>query len=74
MAGAASIATLTILGASAFVILAVFNLGFFLKLEGGLVDWLRHATSWKRIAALLDGLMTIVFAFDFLSLILIVLI
>ena len=71
MAGAAGIATLTILGASAFVILAVFNLSFFLKLENGLVDWLRHATSRQRIAALLDGFVTVVFSFDFLSLILI---
>ena len=67
MGGAGAIATLTVLGAFAFVVLVIGNWYFFRRQEMGLLEWLRNATSWQRLAALLDAIFTILTALDFLT-------
>ena len=71
MAEAGSILTITIIGACAFVILVALNMIFFLNQDKGVLDWLKHATSKQRIIAIIDGIMTFVFALDFLHILLI---
>ena len=66
MAEAGAILTTTIIGACAFLILVALNMIFFLNQEEGFLDWLKHATSKQRIIAIIDGIMTFVFALDFL--------
>ena len=68
MAVAGAIATLTILGAFAFVVLVIGNWYFFRRQEMGLLEWLRNATLWQRLAVLVDAIFTILMAFDFLTL------
>ena len=71
MAEAGSILTLTIIGACAFLILVALNMVFFLNQDKGVLDWLKHATSKQRIIAIIDVIMTFVFALDFLHILLI---
>jgi len=68
MAGAGAIATLTVLGAFAFVVLVIGNWYFFRRQEMGLLEWLRNATLWQRLAVLVDAIFTILMALDFLTL------
>ena len=70
MAEAGAILTTTIIGACAFLILVALNMVFFLNQDKGVLDWLKHATSKQRIIAIIDGIMTFVFAFDFLHILL----
>ena len=71
MAEACGILTITIIGACAFLILVALNMIFFLNQDRGIRDWLKHATSKQRIIAIIDGIMTFVFALDFLHILLI---
>ena len=71
MAEAGGILTITIIGACAFLILVALNMIFFLNQDRGIRDWLKHATSKQRIIAIIDGIMTFVFALDFLHILLI---
>ena len=68
MAAAGAIATLTLFGAFAFVVLVIGNWYFFRRQEMGFLEWLRNATRWQRLAVLVDALFTILMAFDFLTL------
>ena len=68
MAAAGAIATLTVLGAFAFVVLVIGNWYFFRRQEMGLLEWLRNATLWQRLAVLVDAIFTILMALDFLTL------
>ncbi len=68
MVGAGAIATLTVLGAFAFVVLVIGNWYFFRRQEMGLLEWLRNATLWQRLAVLVDAIFTILMALDFLTL------
>ena len=68
MAAAGAIATLTVLGAFAFVVLVIGNWYFFRRQEMGLLEWLRNATLWQRLAVLMDAIFTILMALDFLTL------
>ncbi len=70
MAEAGAIATLTVLGAFAFVVLVIGNWYFFRRQEMGLLEWLRNATLWQRLAVLVDAIFTILMALDFLTLLL----
>ena len=74
MAGAGGVLTITIIGACAFLILVALNMVFFLNQDKGFLDWLKHATSKQRIIAIIDGIMTLVTALDFLHILLIFLI
>ena len=67
MAGAGAIATLTVLGAFAFVVLVIGNWYFFRRQEMSLLEWLRNATLWQRLAVLVDAIFTILMALDFLT-------
>ena len=71
MAEAGSVLTITIIGACAFLILVALNMVFFLNQDKGVLDWLKHATSKQRIIAIIDVIMTFVFALDFLHILLI---
>ena len=71
MAEAGAILTITIIGACAFLILVAVNMVFFLNQDKGVLDWLKHATSKQRIIAIIDVIMTFVFALDFLHILLI---
>ena len=71
MAEAGGVLTITIIGACAFLILVALNMVFFLNQDKGVLDWLKHATSKQRIIAIIDGIMTFVFALDFLHILLI---
>ena len=71
MAEAGAILTTTIIGACAFLVLVTLNMVFFLNQDKGFLDWLKHATSMQRIIAIIDGIMTFVFALDFLHILLI---
>ena len=68
MAVAGAIATLTVLGAFAFVVLVIGNWYFFRRQEMGFLEWLRNATLWQRLAVLVDAIFTILMALDFLTL------
>ena len=68
MAVAGAIATLTVLGAFAFVVLVIGNWYFFRRQEMGPLEWLRNATLWQRLAVLVDAIFTILMALDFLTL------
>ena len=68
MAEAGAIAALTVLGAFAFVVLVIGNWYFFRRQEMGLLEWLRNATLWQRLAVLVDAIFTILMALDFLTL------
>ena len=68
MAAVGAIATLTIFGAFAFVALVIGNWYFFRRQEMGLLEWLRNATLWQRMAVLVDAIFTILMALDFLTL------
>ena len=74
MAEAGAILTTTIIGACAFLILVALNMVFFLNQDKGFLDWLKHATSKQRIIVIIDGIMTIVCALDFLHILLLFLI
>ena len=74
MAAAGAIATLTVLGAFAFVVLVIGNWYFFRRQEMGLLEWLRNATLWQRLAALVDVVVSIFMALEFLEVLLIFLI
>ena len=67
MAAAGAIATLTLFGAFAFVVLVIGNWYFFRRQEMGLLEWLRNATLWQRLAVLVDAIFTILMALDFLT-------
>ena len=67
MAAAGSIATLTVLGAFAFVALVIGNWYFFRRQEVGLLEWLRNATLWQWLAVLVDVIITGFGALDFLT-------
>ena len=71
MAEAGAVLTITIIGACAFLILVALNMVFFLNQDKGVLDWLKNATSKQRIIAIIDGIMTFVFALDFLHILLI---
>ena len=71
MAEAGAVLTITIIGACAFLILVALNMVFFLNQDKGVLDWLKHATSKQRIIAIIDGIMTFVFALDFLHILMI---
>jgi|TARA_B100001179_G_scaffold131583_1_gene94416 hypothetical protein len=73
MAAAGAIATLTLFGAFAFVALVIGNWYFFRRQEVGLLEWLRNATFWQRLAALVDVIFTIVVALDFLTILFVLL-
>ena len=74
MAEAGAVLTITIIGACAFLILVALNMVFFLNQDKGVLDWLKHATSKQRIIAIIDVIMTFVFALDFLHILLILII
>jgi hypothetical protein len=61
------IATLTILGAIAFVLLMIFNWYFFHRLDVSFMEWLKNATSKQRFAAVFDIVMSIALALEFIS-------
>ena len=67
MAAGGAIATLTLFGAFAFVVLVIGNWYFFRRQEMGLLEWLRNATLWQRLAVLVDAIFTILMALDFLT-------
>lgn len=71
MAAAGSIATLTVLGAFAFVALVIGNWYFFRRQEVGLLEWLRNATLWQWLAVLVDVIITVLGALDFLTILLV---
>ena len=71
MAEAGGVLTITIIGACVFLILVALNMVFFLNQDKGVLDWLKHATSKQRIIAIIDGIMTFVFALDFLHILMI---
>ena len=73
MAAAGSIATLTVLGAIAFVALVIGNWYFFRRQEVGLLEWLRNATLWQWLAVLVDVIITVLGALDFLTILLVLL-
>ena len=73
MAVAGAIATLTVLGAFAFVVLVIGNWYFFRRQEMGLLAWLRNATIWQRLFALVDAIVTILMALDFLTILFVLL-
>ena len=73
MASAGSIATLTVLGAFAFVALVIGNWYFFRRQEVGLLEWLRNATLWQWLAVLVDVIITVLGALDFLTILLVLL-
>ena len=73
MAAAGAIATLTVLGAFAFVVLVIGNWYFFRRQEMGLLKWLRNATLWQRLAVLVDAIVTILMALDFLTILFVLL-
>ena len=73
MAAAGSIATLTVLGAFAFVTLVIGNWYFFRRQEVGLLEWLRNATLWQWLAVLVDLIITVLGALDFLTILLVLL-
>ena len=68
MAAVGAIATLTLFGAFAFVILVIGNWYYFHRQEMGFLEWLRNATLWQRLAVLVDAIFTILMALDFLTL------
>ena len=74
MAEAGAIATLTLFGAFAFVVLVIGNWYYFHRQEMGFLEWLRNATSRQKMFALLDAIATIILAFEFLEVLLIFLI
>jgi hypothetical protein len=61
------IATLTIVGVIAFVLLMIFNWYFFHRLDVSFMEWLRNATSRQRFAAVFDIVMSIALALEFIS-------
>ena len=61
------IATLTILGAIAFVLLMIFNWYFFHRLDVSFMEWIKNATSKQRFAAVFDIVMSIALALEFIS-------
>ena len=73
MAAVGSIATLTVLGAFAFVALVIGNWYFFRRQEVGLLEWLRNATLWQWLAVLVDVIITVLGALDFLTILLVLL-
>ena len=73
MAEAGAIATLTLFGAFAFVVLVIGNWYFFRRQEMGLLGWLRNATLWQRLAVLVDVIVTVVGALDFLTILFVLL-
>ena len=73
MAVVGAIATLTLFGAFAFVVLVIGNWYFFRRQEVGLLEWLRNATFWQRLAALVDAIVTILMALDFLTILFVLL-
>ena len=73
MAAAGSIATLTVLGALAFLALVIGNWYFFRRQEKGLLEWLRSATLWQRLAVLVDVIVTFFGALDFLTILFVLL-
>jgi len=73
MAVAGSIATLTVLGALAFLALVIGNWYFFRRQEKGALEWLRSATLWQRLAVLVDVIVTFLGALDFLTILFILL-
>jgi|TARA_B100000530_G_C15769608_1_gene412988 hypothetical protein len=70
MSGVA-VATLSLLGVLAFVLLIVWNWYFFHRLDVGFLEWLRGATSMQRLAALLDGFFVFFGALHFLEVLMI---
>ena len=70
MSGVA-VATLSLLGVLAFVLLIVWNWYFFHRLDVGFLEWLRGATSVQRLAALLDGFVVFFGALHFLEVLMI---
>lgn len=70
MSGVA-VATLSLLGVLAFVLLIVWNWYFFHRLDVGFLEWLRGATSMQRLAALLDGFFVFLGALHFLEVLMI---
>lgn len=73
MAAAGSIATLTVLGAFAFVTLVIGNWYFFRRQEVGLLEWLRNATLWQWLAVLVDVIITVLGALEFLTILFVLL-
>ena len=73
MAVVGAIATLTLFGAFAFVVLVMGNWYFFRRQEMGLLAWLRNATIWQRLFALVDAIVTILTALDFLTILFVLL-
>ena len=69
-----AIATLTLFGAFAFVVLVIGNWYYFRSQEMGFLEWLRNATSRQRLFALIDSIVTVVLALEFLEALLIFLI
>ena len=69
-----AIATLTLFGAFAFVVLIIGNWYYFRSQEMGFLEWLRNATSRQRLFALIDSIVTVVLALEFLEVLLIFLI
>ena len=74
MAAVGAIATLTLFGAFAFVVLVIGNWYYFHRQEMGFLEWLRHATSGQRLFALIDSIFIVVSALEFLEVLLIFLI
>jgi len=73
MAAAGSIATLTVLGAFAFVVLVIGNWYFFRRQEMGFLEWLRNATLWQILAVLVDLIITVLGALEFLTILFVLL-
>ena len=61
------IATLTIVGTIAFVLLMIFNWYFFHRLDVSFMEWLRNATLRQRFVAVFDIVMSIALALEFIS-------
>jgi len=70
MSGVA-VATLSLLGVLAFVLLIVWNWYFFHRLDVGFLEWLRGASSMQRLAALLDSFFVFFGALHFLEVLMI---
>ena len=61
------IATLTVAGTVGFVLLMIFNWYFFHSLDMSFMEWIKNATSKQRFAAIIDIVVSIAVALEFIS-------
>ncbi|MAD72806.1 MAG: hypothetical protein CL973_03325 [Euryarchaeota archaeon] len=69
MAGGAAMATITLIGAFVLIFILIINLIFFLNQDRGFIDWLKYVTSRHRLVAILEIVFSIIYAFEFLSIV-----